>query len=184
MVTSVKRLWSPDSEVATSGEQPMLGVVLSVLVVVCKRMQQLPTTRSNMQQDVQTDTTSKIQQCWELLANRQCCVRLQEGGGALVVFYSYFSFEAIRSRSTIKSIKFCRVIDISLYYLHFLLLKILGLFSLYNNHQPAFNSQLAIPTPGWPLKNLNGGSLSSVCKLLHLRKGFYVVSVQTKIDIR
>ena len=39
--------------------------------------------------------------------------------GALVVFYSYFSFDAIRSRNTMKSIKFCRVIDISLYYLLF-----------------------------------------------------------------
>ena len=31
--------------------------------------QQLPTTRSNMQQGVHTDATCNIQQCWELLAN-------------------------------------------------------------------------------------------------------------------
>ena len=31
--------------------------------------QQLPTTRNNMQQDVQADATCNIQQCWELLAN-------------------------------------------------------------------------------------------------------------------
>ena len=30
--------------------------------------QQLPTTRDNMQQGVQTDATCNIQQCWELLA--------------------------------------------------------------------------------------------------------------------
>ena len=69
-------------------------------------------------------------------------------GGVLVVSYSYFSFDAIRSRNTIKSIKFCRVIDISPYYLHFFLLKLLGLLNLYNNDQPALNDQLAIPTPG------------------------------------
>ena len=44
----------------------LLGLVASVLAVVCKRMQQLPTTR-NMQQGVQTDATCNIQ---------QCCVRL------------------------------------------------------------------------------------------------------------
>ena len=32
-------------------------------------MQQLPTTRKNMQQDVQAGATCKIQQYWELLAN-------------------------------------------------------------------------------------------------------------------
>ena len=40
----------------------MLGLVASVLAVVCKRMQQLPTTR-NMKQGVQTDATCNIQQC-------------------------------------------------------------------------------------------------------------------------
>ena len=93
----------------------MLGVVLSVLVVVYKRVQQLPTTRTNKQQGVQTDATCKIQQRWELLANDAASVCR----GALVVFYSYLSFDAIRSRNTMKSIKFCRVIDISLYYFHF-----------------------------------------------------------------
>ena len=92
-----------------------MGVVVSLLVVVCKRMQQLPTTRSNKQQGVQTDATRKIQQCWELLANNVASVCR----GALVVSYSYISFDAIRSRNTIKSIKFCRMIDISLYYLNF-----------------------------------------------------------------
>ena len=97
------------------GGPTMLGVVVSVLVVVCKRMQQLPTTRSNKQQGVQTDATCKIQQCWELLANNVA----SDCRGALVVSYSYFSFDAVRSRNTIKSIKFCRMIDISLYYLNF-----------------------------------------------------------------
>ena len=73
----------------------MLGVVASMLAVVCKRMQptpnnvrtkemlgvvgsnvwpvsdfeqRLPRTRNNMQQGVQTDATCNIQQCWELLA--------------------------------------------------------------------------------------------------------------------
>ena len=40
-----------------------------------------------------------------------------------MVFYSYFSFDAIRSRNTMKSIKFCSVIDISPYYLHFFFIK-------------------------------------------------------------
>ena len=97
------------------GGPSMLVVVVSVLVVVCKRMQQLPTTRSNKQQGVQTDATCKIQQCWELLANNVA----SDCRGALVVSYSYFSFDAVRSRNTIKSIKFCRMIDISLYYLNF-----------------------------------------------------------------
>ena len=65
-----------------------------------------------------------------------------------MVFYSYFSFDAIRSRNTMKSIKFCRVIDISPYYLHFFLLKLLGLLNQYNNDQPALDDHLAIPTPG------------------------------------
>ena len=34
-----------------------------VLVVVLKRMRQLPPTRNNMQQGVQTDATCNIQQC-------------------------------------------------------------------------------------------------------------------------
>ena len=97
------------------GGRRMLGVVVSLLVVVCKRMQQLPTTRSNKQQGVQTDATRRIQQCWELLANNVASVCR----GALVVSYSYISFDAIRSRNTIKSIKFCRMINISLYYLNF-----------------------------------------------------------------
>ena len=151
----------------------MLGVVVSVLVVVCKRMQQLPTIRSNKQQGLQTDATCKIQQCWELLANNVASVCR----GALVVSYSYISFDAIRSRNTIKSIKFCRVIDISPYYLHFFLLKLLGLLNQYNNDQPALDDHLAIPTPGWPINtglNVNGGRLNSVCKLLHLKKRVFV----------
>ena len=51
-----------------------LGVVASVLAVVRKRVQQLPTTRNNMQQGVQTDATCSIQQCWELLANNVASV--------------------------------------------------------------------------------------------------------------
>ena len=188
----------------------MLEVVVSVLVVVCKLVQQLPTLVgqqcweslcpcwwwcangcSNSQQYAATSNRvcrrtqhGKIQQCWELLANNVASVCR----GVLVVSYSYFSFDAIRSRNTIKSIKFCRVIDISPYYLHFFLLKLLGLLNLYNNDQPALNDQLAIPTPGWQLNTgltVNGGRLNSVCKLLHLKKGFYVVSVKTKtVDIK
>ena len=47
----------------------MLGVVASVLTVVWKLMQQLPTKCNYMQQGVQTDGKSNIKQCWELLAN-------------------------------------------------------------------------------------------------------------------
>ena len=47
----------------------MLGFVVSVLAVVCKRMQQLPTI-CNTEQGVQTDETCNIQQCMELLANK------------------------------------------------------------------------------------------------------------------
>ena len=48
--------------------------------------QQLPTTRNNMQQGVQTDATCNIQQCWELLANNvaSVCTGLRafsHGGG-------------------------------------------------------------------------------------------------------
>ena len=41
--------------------------------------QQLPTTRNNMQQGVQTDATRNIQQWWELLANNAAldCTGLQ-----------------------------------------------------------------------------------------------------------
>ena len=52
----------------------MLGVVASVFTQlkvwpVSNFAQQLPTTRNNMQQGVQTDATCNIQQCWKLLAN-------------------------------------------------------------------------------------------------------------------
>ena len=47
----------------------MLGVFASLLAVMCKRMQQLPTIRST-EQGVQTDETCNIQQCMELLANQ------------------------------------------------------------------------------------------------------------------
>ena len=50
------------------GTKEMSGVVA----------QQLPTTRDNMQQGVQTDATCNIQQCSELLANNVafCCILL------------------------------------------------------------------------------------------------------------
>ena len=159
-----------DATTPNIGGRRMLGVVVPVLVVVCERVQQLATLVgqqcweslcpcwwwcangcSNSQQYAATSNRvcrrtqhGKIQQCWELLANNVASVCR----GALVVSYSYISFDAIRSRNTIKSIKFCRMIDISLYYLNFFLLKLLGLLSLYNNHQPALNGHLAIPTPG------------------------------------
>ena len=41
----------------------MLGIAASVLAVVCKRLRQLLATRNSMQQGVQTDATSNIQQC-------------------------------------------------------------------------------------------------------------------------
>ena len=55
----------------------MLGVVAPVCMElkgwtvwpVSNFAQQLPTTRNNMQQGVQTDATCNIQQCWKLLAN-------------------------------------------------------------------------------------------------------------------
>ena len=42
-------------------------------------LQQLPTTRNNIQLSVQTDATYNIQQCWELLANNvvSACTGLQ-----------------------------------------------------------------------------------------------------------
>ena len=130
-----------DTATPNIGGPTMLEVVVSVLVVVCKLEQQLPTLVgqqcweslcpcwwwcangcSNSQQYAATSNRvcrrtqhGKIQQCWELLANNVASVCR----GVLVVSYSYFSFDAIRSRNTIKSIKFCRVIDISPYYLHF-----------------------------------------------------------------
>ena len=47
----------------------MLGVAGSKVWPVSNFAQQLPPTRNNMQQGVQTDATFIIQQCWELLAN-------------------------------------------------------------------------------------------------------------------
>ena len=71
----------------------MLGVVASVLAVLCKRMQRLPrmfgaavlsakdtgfklcaTTPNNMQTDMQTNATCNIQQCLELLGNNVATV--------------------------------------------------------------------------------------------------------------
>ena len=108
------------------GGRTMLGVVVPVLVVVCERVQQLPTLVgqqcweslcpcwwwcangcSNSQQYAATSNRvsrrtqhGKIQQCWELLANNVASVCR----GGLVVSYSYFSFNAIRSRNTMKSL--------------------------------------------------------------------------------
>ena len=48
----------------------MLGIFASVLAVVCKRMQQLPTI-CNTEQGVQTDETCNIQQCMELFVGQQ-----------------------------------------------------------------------------------------------------------------
>ena len=45
------------------------GLLVVYVALVCKRMQQIPTTRNNMQQGVQTDVTCKIQQCREFFAN-------------------------------------------------------------------------------------------------------------------
>ena len=65
-----------DATTPTIVHVAVLGVVASVLAVVCKRMQQLPTltTRRNMQQGVETDAICNIQQCWELLANNVASV--------------------------------------------------------------------------------------------------------------
>ena len=63
----------------------MLGVVASMLAAVCKRMQQLPTTCNDMQQDVQTDATCNIQ---------QGCVRLH---GALHEGTCITNFSHLRS---------------------------------------------------------------------------------------
>ena len=147
------------SEVPTSGGPTTLGVVVPVLVVVCERVQQLPTLVgqqcweslcpcwwwcangcSNSQQYAATSNRvsrrtqhGKIQQCWELLANNVASVCR----GGLVVSYSYFSFNAIRSRNTMKSLY---ILSCDRYFAllsSFFLLKLLGLLSLYNNHQPA-----------------------------------------------
>ena len=63
----------------------VLGVVASVLAVVCKRIRQLVTTRNKMQQGVKTDPTCNIQQCWEFLANYVASVCM---GVYLVVNYA------------------------------------------------------------------------------------------------
>ena len=52
-------------------ELSIIGVVASVLAVVCKRMGQLPATRNHIQQGVQTDAKCNIQ---------QCCLRLHTQG--------------------------------------------------------------------------------------------------------
>ena len=56
------------------GTKEMLGVVGWKVWPVSNFAQQLPTTRNNMQQGVQTDATCKIQQCWEFLANNLASV--------------------------------------------------------------------------------------------------------------
>ena len=43
------------------------GLLVVYVALVCKRMQQIPTTRNKMQQGVQTDVTCKIQQSWSFL---------------------------------------------------------------------------------------------------------------------
>ena len=48
---------------------PSLHALKNSSKTTCKRMQQLPTTRNNIQLGVQTDATCSIQQCWHLLAN-------------------------------------------------------------------------------------------------------------------
>ena len=65
------------SEVPTSGGPTMLGVVVPVLVVVCKRMQQLPTMLGMLGvvvsvlvvvcKRIQQHPTLVAQQCWKLL---------------------------------------------------------------------------------------------------------------------
>ena len=55
----------------------MLGVVASVLTVVWKLMQQLPTKCNYRQQGVQRDGKCNIKQCWELLANNVASVGMQ-----------------------------------------------------------------------------------------------------------
>ena len=53
----------------------MFGVVVSVLAVVHEKIEQLPTTRNNMQQGIQ-HATCNIQQCWELLADKVASVNI------------------------------------------------------------------------------------------------------------
>ena len=115
-----------DATTPNIGERRMLGVVVPVLVVVCERVQQLPTLvgqqcweslcpcwwwcangcRNSQQYAATSNRVSrrtqhgKIQQCWELLTNNVASVCR----GGLVVSYSYFSFNAIRSRNTMKSL--------------------------------------------------------------------------------
>ena len=42
--------------------------------LLAEKFDQFQTLRNNMQQEVQTDTTCNIQQCWELLANNVASV--------------------------------------------------------------------------------------------------------------
>ena len=56
------------------GTKEMLGVVGWNVWPVSNFAQEHATTSNNMQQGVQTDATSNIQQCWELLANNVASV--------------------------------------------------------------------------------------------------------------
>ena len=42
--------------------------------LLAEKFDRFQTLRNNMQQEVQTDTTCNIQQCWELLANNVASV--------------------------------------------------------------------------------------------------------------
>ena len=62
--------------------------------------QQLLTTRNNMQQCMQTDTTCNIQQCWELLANNVApvCTGLFKDNGTLTKPYRSLNNKAPRGQ--------------------------------------------------------------------------------------
>ena len=69
----------------------MLGVVASVFAVVCKPMRQLPTTRNNIQQGVQTDATCSIQQCCVLLHGAKDISLFSDLYGHRTIALSWFS---------------------------------------------------------------------------------------------
>ena len=64
-----------------------VGSCVSMLVMVWKWIQQLPTKDNNMQQGVPMHPTCNIQQCWELLANN---VYRPFAWGFMVQFYRWF----------------------------------------------------------------------------------------------
>ena len=66
----------------------IIGVVASVLAVVCKQMRQLPPTRNNIQQGMQTDAKCNIQQCCLRLHRALYYLNWRPGKELILVFHA------------------------------------------------------------------------------------------------